>query len=181
MAQHLGFAPIKAINKVIRTLQVPVLNHSLFHVCGSCQYGKSHRLSFSSSCYPLDLIYSDVWGPSPYLANNKFLYYVLFLDDFSKYFGILPMKAKHEVFDIFLRFKSQIENLFERKINVVRSGWGGEYQKCSKFFAKTGIIHRVSCPYTHEQNGFTERKHRHVIETRPHVTCSCLNSSSLLG
>jgi len=28
-----------------------------------------------------------------------------------------------------------------------------------------GISHRLSCPYTHQQNGAVERKHRHVVET----------------
>ena len=33
------------------------------------------------------------------------------------------------------------------------------------FLEANGIIHRVSCPYTPEQNGTAERKHRHVVET----------------
>jgi hypothetical protein len=28
-----------------------------------------------------------------------------------------------------------------------------------------GISHRLSCPYTHQQNGAVERKHCHVVET----------------
>ncbi|KAG8500677.1 hypothetical protein CXB51_002847 [Gossypium anomalum] len=32
-------------------------------------------------------------------------------------------------------------------------------------FANQGIIHRVSCPHTSEQNGVAERKHRHIVET----------------
>jgi transposase InsO family protein len=27
-----------------------------------------------------------------------------------------------------------------------------------------GITHRISCPYTAQQNGLVERKHRHVVE-----------------
>lgn len=27
-----------------------------------------------------------------------------------------------------------------------------------------GILHRVICPHTHEQNGVVERKHRHITE-----------------
>ncbi|KAJ9538634.1 hypothetical protein OSB04_031367 [Centaurea solstitialis] len=33
------------------------------------------------------------------------------------------------------------------------------------FFARHGIHHRLSCPYTPEQNGRAERKHRHIIDT----------------
>lgn len=28
-----------------------------------------------------------------------------------------------------------------------------------------GIVHQVSCPYTLEQNGVSERKNRHIRET----------------
>lgn len=48
---------------------------------------------------------------------------------------------------------------------MLQSDWGGEYQKCSKYFEQVGIIHQISCPHTHEQNGSAERKHRHIIET----------------
>jgi hypothetical protein len=43
---------------------------------------------------------------------------------------------------------------------------GGEYQKVhNTFFRSLGIVHRVSCPHTHQQNGSVERKHRHIVET----------------
>ena len=32
------------------------------------------------------------------------------------------------------------------------------------FFTKIGIVHHVSCPHTHQQNGDAERKHRHIVE-----------------
>jgi hypothetical protein len=43
---------------------------------------------------------------------------------------------------------------------------GGEYQKLHhQFFLKLGIVHRVSCPHTHQQNGSAERKNQHIVET----------------
>jgi hypothetical protein len=41
---------------------------------------------------------------------------------------------------------------------------GGEYEKLNAFFQKVGITHHVSCPHAHQQNGSTERKHRHIVE-----------------
>ena len=32
------------------------------------------------------------------------------------------------------------------------------------YLQKYGIIHQKSCPYTPEQNGVAERKHRHIVE-----------------
>lgn len=57
--------------------------------CHACQLGKSHRLPFSSSesraLKAFELIHTDVWGPAPMLSSAGFRYYVLFLDDFSRY------------------------------------------------------------------------------------------------
>jgi hypothetical protein len=41
---------------------------------------------------------------------------------------------------------------------------GGEYEKLNSFFKQVGIMHRVSCPHAHQQNGSAERKHRHIVE-----------------
>ena len=46
----------------------------------------------------------------------------------------------------------------------MQTDWGGEYQKLNSFFQKIGIVHHVSCPHAHQQNGSAERKHRHIIE-----------------
>jgi hypothetical protein len=54
--------------------------------------------------------------------------------------------------------------MFNRKIITVQSDWGGEYEKLNSFFSKIGIIHQVSCPQAHQQNGSVKRKHRHIVE-----------------
>jgi hypothetical protein len=65
--------------------------------------------------------------------------------------------------------------MFNRKIIVVQSDWGEEYEKLNSFFTKIGIMHQVSCPHVHQQNGSIERKHRHIIE----VGLSLLASASM--
>jgi hypothetical protein len=63
----------------------------------------------------------------------------------------------------FSEFQSLVERMFNKKILDVQSDWGGEYEKLNSF-TKIGIIHQVSCPHAHQQNGSTERKHRHIVE-----------------
>jgi hypothetical protein len=46
----------------------------------------------------------------------------------------------------------------------MQTDWGGEYKKLNSFFSQVGIIHHVSCPHAHQQNGVIERKHRHIVE-----------------
>jgi hypothetical protein len=58
-----------------------------------------------------------------------------------------------------------VERLFNTKIQQVQTDWGGEFRSLNTFFHKLGIIHRVSCPHTHQQQGCVEPKHRHIIDT----------------
>ncbi|XP_070039220.1 uncharacterized protein [Nicotiana tomentosiformis] len=52
------------------------------------------------------------------------------------------------------------------KADLLRLDNGTEFfnSKCSALFSDLGIIHQSSCPYTPQQNGTVERKHRHILE-----------------
>jgi hypothetical protein len=122
----------------------------------------SYSKSSSFSSYPLELIHSDVWGPTPE-SVGRFKYYVSFVDEFSKFTWIYLIKHKSEVFQKFQEFRAQVEYLFYRKILAIQSDWG-EYEKLNPFFTKLGIAHHVSCPHAHQENVANERKHRHIVE-----------------
>jgi hypothetical protein len=55
-------------------------------VCDACQRAKNHQLPYTSSHHvstmPLELIHSDVWGPT-IASSGGFKYYVSFIDDYS--------------------------------------------------------------------------------------------------
>ena len=57
-----------------------------------------------------------------------------------------------------------VEKQFNCKIKTFNSDQGGEYRPLNNYFASTGIIHRVTCPHTHEQNGTIERKIRNIVD-----------------
>jgi hypothetical protein len=127
---------------------------------------KSHKLSFflssSTTSSPLELLHSDVWGPSPLTSFNDFRYYIVFIDDYTYFTWIFFMRQKSKVSQIFSSFKSQVENLLFTIIKTLRIDDGMEYFPITKQFPQ--ITYQTSCPYTLEQNGVTERKHRHITE-----------------
>lgn len=75
------------------------------------------------------------------------------------------MVHKSKVFSIFPQFQCMVECYFTSKIKIIKSDWGGEYHKLDNFFAQLGIIHRLPCPQTHQQNGAIERRHCHIVQT----------------
>lgn len=164
---RLGHPSLPIVDRVISKNNLPVTRDSSQEsVCDAYQRGKSHQLpypkSFSVSSEPLQLIFSDVWGPAPSSVGNK-VYYVSFLDDFSKFTWIYLLKHKSEVFERFHDFQNLVERLLNRKIKAMQTDWGGEYQHLNTFFQRIGIEHHVSCPYAHQQNSSAERKHRHTV------------------
>ena len=123
---------------------------------------KSHQLPYpkstSVSRAPLELVFLDVWGPAP-TSVGKNIFYVSFIDDYSKFTWIYLLRHKSEVFQRFHDFQKLVERMFDRKIVAMQTDWGGEYQKLNSFFQRISISHHVSCPYAHQQNGSAERKH----------------------
>jgi hypothetical protein len=85
-------------------------------LCISCESSKSHKLPFSESSLknskPLELIYTDVWGPAPIRSLDDFSYYLVFTNHFSKYVWLYPLKNKSDVSVIFPKFKSVVEKFF---------------------------------------------------------------------
>jgi hypothetical protein len=89
---------------------------------------------------------------------------VSFIDNFNKFTWIYLLCRKSEVFQFFKEFQCLVERIFNWKIIMVQTYWGGEYERLNSFFRTIGISHHVSCPYAHQQNGVAERKHRHIVE-----------------
>jgi transposase InsO family protein len=138
--------------------------------CEPCQLAKNKRLPFvksnRESSFPLQLVHSDVWQ-SPMISLSGFCYYVIFIDDFSRFSWLFPLKLKSDVHSCFLQFKSMAENLVSQPIKSFQSDGGEEYSYTpfKQLLTQHGILHRFSCPKTSQQNGVAECKHHHVMDT----------------
>jgi hypothetical protein len=75
----------------------------------------------------LELVHSDVFGPDSMPSLGGSMYYVSFIDDFSKRTWIYFMRKKSKVFEIFKEFKYLLENHTDKKINLLRTNNGGEF------------------------------------------------------
>jgi hypothetical protein len=107
-----------------------------------------------------------VFGPVPVPSLGKSVYYVSFIDDFSRNTWIYFLRKKSEVFDKFKEFKALVENQTEKKIKVLRTDNGGEFcgNEFEEFCKKCGIARQKTTPYTPQQNGVAERMNRTLME-----------------
>ena len=97
-----------------------------------CQLGKQTALPFNKSVShalsSFDLIHSDVWGPSPIPTQGGSRYFVIFVDDFSRYTWIYLFKNRSELSQIYRDFTKMIETQFSKPIKVFRSDNAQEYK-----------------------------------------------------
>lgn len=93
-------------------------------------------------------MYSDVWGPASTISINGYKYYVIFIDAYSKYIWFYPKKAKSDVMQKFVEFKTMAELQLNHKIKALQTDGGGEYKALTSYLLTHGILHRISCPHT---------------------------------
>lgn len=138
--------------------------------CEICHKSKQTRLPFPISTSvtqaKFELIHMDIWGPytEPSLLGTSFM--LTIVDDFSRATWIYLLQSKAEVSDVFETFVNTVENHFGSRVKNVRTDNGIEFVniKLTSLLNKHGIMHQRSSPYTPQQNGIVERKHRHILK-----------------
>ena len=133
---RLGHPSALVLNKILNQVNDHITSRNV-EFCNSCPVDKAHilfsRLSDFRAKNPLEIIYSNVWGPAPLLSNEGYRFYVLFIADYSHYTWIYHLKEKFEVKATFIHFHSMAERMFNKEIVCLRRDWGGEYKSLTPF------------------------------------------------
>ena len=128
---QLGYPIPRILHLLVKNIKVSCMTKCFNFNCPVCPLGKLCHLTLKTTSHqtlaPLDLIFSDVWGPSPMLSSYGFRYFVIFVDAHTKIIWFYPMVAKSDIFNIFHQFQALVELQFSLKIKYVQTNWGGEY------------------------------------------------------
>ena len=121
--------------------------------------------SISNSIF--ELIHSDVWGPSSVASIGGSRYFVIFIDDYSRYSWIFPMKSRSEILPIYNNFAKMVETQFSKRVKTFRSDNALEYTQYAfqVLLHSYGTVHHLTYLGTSQQNGRVKRKFRHVLDT----------------
>jgi len=167
---HINFHDLSLLQKKCMVEGLPIIKNE--HIdCESCALGKMHRDEFPSNPDRrkrdiLELVHTDVCGPMQTKSLGGASYFLLFIDDCTRYTWVYFLRKKSDVFEYFKEFKNMAEKQTGKFIKILRSDQGGEYKLGDfiKYCKDHGIVQQFTVPNTPQQNGVAERKNRTLVE-----------------
>nr|GEU60780.1 putative ribonuclease H-like domain-containing protein [Tanacetum cinerariifolium] len=126
--RRLGHLNFKTMNRLVRYNLVKGLPSKCFendHTCTACLKGKQHKASCKSKLInsvtkPLHTLHIDLFGPTSVSSISHKWYCLVVTDDFSRFTWTFFLKTKDETSGILRNFKTEIENLKDLKVKIIR-------------------------------------------------------------
>ncbi|CAI7804861.1 unnamed protein product [Closterium sp. NIES-53] len=148
---------------------LPPLPPSPAPPCLPCVEGRQraapHSSSFPPTTAPLQTLHMDVWGPARVHGQGQERYFLIVVDDYSRYTTVFPLRTKGEVPDVLIpwirRARLQLSERFHSDFPVLRlhCDRGGEFSSdlLAAYCAEHGIEQSFTLPASPQQNGVAER------------------------
>ncbi|KAJ1695555.1 hypothetical protein LUZ63_012253 [Rhynchospora breviuscula] len=162
---HIGTAVLTVSNlkiKLNNVLVVPSFSKNLISISKLLADNPQILIEFSStSCSFKDLLTRDI----THQVTCSSGLFCLTSTSLPQAYSVNKVSAElwhARLVNVFSLFKQQIENQLSTTIQTIRTDGGTEFKPIATKFPQ--IVHQTSCPYTPQQNGTSERKHRNIIE-----------------
>src|SRR3954469_6771410 len=108
----------------------------------------------------------DLFGPPTYDSLGGKKYYLVIVNDYSRYTWVYFFKRKSETQQTVIDFANEAQRQHNARILTIISDYGVEFKNYTldEFLSDEGIKHQYSTPYTPQQNGVVERKNRTLMD-----------------
>ena len=70
---------------------------------------------------PLELVHSDLCGKMGQKSLGGAEYFLMLLDDKTRYTWVYPLKTKDQAFDCFKKWQAEVENRTGRIVKILRT------------------------------------------------------------
>ncbi|CAI7768972.1 unnamed protein product [Closterium sp. NIES-54] len=130
------------------------------------QRAAPHSSKFPPTEAPLQTLHMDVWGPARVRGQGHERYFMLVVDEYSRYTTVFPLRRKGEVTEVLIDWirgaRRQLSESFGSDLPVLRlhSDRGGEFSSdlLRAFCRAEGICQTFTLPASPQQNGIAERR-----------------------
>jgi hypothetical protein len=123
---RLGHISRGRIEHLVKQSILPPLEFSDFEQCIDCikvKFVKQIK-NAKQSAGILEIIHTDIYSPFPIASMDGYDSFITFMDDYSRYGYIYPIKERSKTLDKFKIFNAEVENQHDIKIKIVRSDRG---------------------------------------------------------
>ncbi|CAI7760967.1 unnamed protein product, partial [Closterium sp. NIES-54] len=128
--------------------------------------------SFPTMTTPLQTLHMEVWGPARISGKGRERYFVLVVDNYTRYTTVFPLHSKGEVVDVLIpRIRTVRLHLRERfgqdlPVLPLHSNRGGEFSSnlLRDFCLGEGILQSFTLSDSPQQNRIAERRIGLVME-----------------
>ncbi|CAI7914750.1 unnamed protein product [Closterium sp. NIES-53] len=130
------------------------------------QRGAPHSSEFPPTEAPLQTLHMDVWGPARVRGQGHERYFLLVVDDYSRYTTVFPLRSKGDVTEVLIDWiraaRLQLRESFGSDFPVLHlhSDRVGEFSsaRLGAFCRAQGIRQTFTLPASPQQNGIDERR-----------------------
>ncbi|CAI7866965.1 unnamed protein product, partial [Closterium sp. NIES-53] len=130
------------------------------------QRAAPHSSEFPPTEAPLQTLHMDVWGPARVRGQGHERYFLLVVDDYSRYTTVFLLRSKGDVTKVLIDWiraaRLQLRESFGSDFPVLRlhSDKGGEFSsaRLGAFSRAQGIRQTFTLPASPQQNGIAERR-----------------------
>ncbi|CAI7806567.1 unnamed protein product, partial [Closterium sp. NIES-53] len=138
--------------------------------CVPCVEGRQraapHSSEFPPTEAPLQTLHMDMWGPARVRGQGHERYFLLVVDDYSRYTMVFPLRSKGDVTEVLIDWiraaRLRLRESFGSDFPVLglHSDRGGEFSSaCLGAFCHAQGIHQTfTLPASPQQNGIAERR-----------------------
>ncbi|CAI7886291.1 unnamed protein product [Closterium sp. NIES-53] len=155
---------------------LPPLPPSPAPPCLPCVEGRQraapHSSSFPSTTAPLQTLHMDVWGLARVSGQSRERYFLLVVDDYTRYTTVFHLRSKGQVVDVLIPWirtvRLQLRERFGQDLPILRmhSDRRGEFSSTllREFYHGEGILQSFTLSDSPQQNGIAERRIGLVME-----------------
>ncbi|CAI7875916.1 unnamed protein product, partial [Closterium sp. NIES-53] len=155
---------------------LPPLPPSPAPPCLPCVEGRQraapHSSSFPPTAAPLQTLHMDMSGAARVSGQSCERYFLLVVDDYTRYTTVFPLRNKGQVIDVLIPWigtvRLQLRERFGQDLPVLRlhSDRGGEFSSnlLREFCRGEGILQTFTLPDSPQQNGIAECRIGLVME-----------------
>ncbi|CAI6000551.1 unnamed protein product [Closterium sp. NIES-65] len=130
------------------------------------QRAAPHSSQFPPTEAPLQTLQMDVWGPARVRGQGHERYFLLVVDDYSRYTAVFPLRSKGDVTEVLIDWiraaRLQLRQSFGSDFPFLRlhSDRGGEFSSglLRAYCRARGIRKTFTLPDSPQQNGIAERR-----------------------